>query len=233
MNDIGYVNLTPNIPAIHGEAVAGEAATVRKALEATINNAHATNFDIAELLHKVKKNGFFRPEFNTYQDYVSTLKIKKRKAQYLRGIAEVMEQVEVTRAIYEPLGIARLREITSLDPSDEWVNPETGEKVPLKDFILGFVEKGETITLDDLKQHVRTLKGLVGANDLTWRHLCMTRAAAEETWDKAVELAKNHIGSVGKDDEGVSRDASDGAAAEVIAISFINDPANQVLAEGE
>jgi hypothetical protein len=233
VNDVGYINLNPNIPAIHGEAVAGEAATVRKTLEATINNSHATNFDIAELMHKVKKNGYFRPDFNTWQDYVATLKIKPRKAQYLRNMADVMDQLNVTRTVYEPLGIARLREITSLDPNGEWVNPETAEKVPMRDFILGFIEKGETISLDDLKSHIRTLKGLVGENDLTWRHLCMTRAAAEGTWDTAIHLAKNHIGSVGKDDEGISKDASDGAAAEVIAVSFLNDPANQVLAEGE
>lgn len=219
---------------IVGEAVAGEAAQVRGQLEALIENVNKSNFDIADLCYKVKSKGYYAP-YSTFQEYYSTLNIKARKIQYLTRMAEVMDIVGKTRAEYEPLGVGRLREITSLDPNGTWTNPVTKEELPVKEFILGFLEKnkdtGDYLDIDDLKSHVRTLKGLVGDNDLTWRNLCMTRLVAENTWDPAVVMAKNYLGSVGKDEEGISKDASDGAAAEVLAIEYLNDPKNHVLPE--
>jgi hypothetical protein len=55
----------------------------------------------------------------------------------------------------------------------------------------------------------------------------------DNTVRPALELAKNAIGSVGKDDEGVSQDASDGAALEAITAEFLANPANNVLPESE
>ena len=39
--------------------VAGEAATVRKQLEAIISKVNSSSFEIAELLWNVKKNGYY------------------------------------------------------------------------------------------------------------------------------------------------------------------------------
>lgn len=214
-----------------GEMVAGESAKARAQLESLINNVNKSTLDIAELLAKVKTNAFYQPEFNTFQEYVDTLNIKARKAQYLTKIVEVMAEVGLTRTQYEPLGIARLREISSLDPKATWTNPETKEETPMSHFITSFVEKGDEIEIDQLKQHVRTLKGFCGENDLVWRNFCITRLVAESTIDPALELARNNIGSVGKDDEGVSKDASDGACLEVWAVSYLNDASNNVLSE--
>jgi hypothetical protein len=219
-------------PAIYGSAVAGESATVRRELESLIDSVNASNFDIGERLSHVFHSGFFREwGFNTFGDYTATLKIKPRKAQYLKTIVDCMKAVGVKRSTYEPLGIARLREIASLDPVADWTNPTTGEITPMKEFILGFIEQGETYPLDDLKKHVRTLKGLVGENDLVWLNFCLKRSVLDETGRPALELAKRYIGSVGKDEDGISKDASDGAAFEVLAIEYLNDPANHVTDE--
>lgn len=216
-----------------GEAVAGESARTRALLESLINSVNTQTLDVAELLHKVKANGFYQPEYNTFKDYIATLAIKERKSQYLTKIVEVMSQVEIERTQYGKLSIARLREITSLDPNAIWTNPETKETTPMRDFIVGFVEKGDEIELEDLKKHVRTLKGLVGDHDLCWLNICVKRSVMDNTIRPALELAKNMIGSVGKDDEGISKDASDGAAAEMISVEFLNDPNNHVLPESE
>lgn len=216
-----------------GDAVAGESAHTRAMLESLINSIEKSTLDVAELLYKVKANAFYQPEFNTYKEYTRALKIKDRKAEYLPKIVEVMAAVGIDRKQYEPLGIARLREISSLDPNAMWTNPETKIETPVRDFIIGFVEKNEEIELDDLKQHVRTLKGFTGSNDLVWLNICLVRANLENTVRPALELAKNHIGSVSKDDDGVSKDASDGAALEVLAVEFMNDPSNNVLPESE
>ncbi len=207
-----------------GEVQAGEAARAKSRLEAIINSVNRSSFDIGELCHEIKTKGLYAP-YTTFQEFSRTLKIKPRKIQYLTRIAGVFEQVGIPRSQFEPLGVARCREITSLDPQASWVNPETGgDPVPMADFIRGFVEKGEEIEMDDLKRHVRTLKGFVGDNDLVWVNLCLTRSVYDNVWTPAVEKAKALIGSVGKDDEGISKDAGDGAVAEIFATNFLNDP---------
>lgn len=221
---------TPTV--IVGEAVAGESTKVRKQLESLIKSLNKSTLDVGELLCKVKKNGFYQPwGFTTFQEYVDTLDIKARKAQYLVRIVDVMQQVGIERVKYEPIGIAKLREITSLDPTASWTNPANGEEIPMKDFITEFIGKADNLSLDEIKKNVRTLKGFVGENDLVWLNFCVKRSVSDNTIRPALGLAKNFIGSVGKDDEGMSKDASDGAALEVIAVEYLNDPANNVLPE--
>lgn len=208
----------------------GEAERARRELEDLISFQVKSNFDIAEKCHIIKSRGFFQP-FTTFQEYAKTLTgLKPRKIQYLTRMAGVFDTVGIPRSVYEPLGVARCREITSLDPGTTWVNPDTNEATSMDDFIRGFVEKGEEIPMEDLKRHVRTLKGFVGENDIVWENVPFIRAVYDNTWRPAIEKAKALIGSVAKDDEGISQDASDAAAAEVIAVNFLNDP-NVVYAQ--
>jgi hypothetical protein len=213
------LNLKP--PAITDSAVAGEAAKTRQQLEQLIKKVNTSSFDIGELLHIIKKNSYYT-EFVTFQEYIKTLDIKPRKAQYLRRIAQVADELGIPRAKYEPLGTAKMREITSLDTGATWVNPETKEELPIKDFIYGFIEKGETMGLEEIKAHVKTLKGLVGAEAMGWVHLYMKQIAIDNTVKPALDLAKAQIGSVSKDDEGMSQDASDGQAAEAIFADYLS-----------
>lgn len=208
---------------IVGTVEAGEASTARARLEALIASVNRSSFDIGVMCNQIKTRGYYAP-YTTFQEFAKTLKLKARKIQYLTRMAGVFEQVGIPREQYEPLGVARCREITSLDPGTTWTNPETGAETDINDFIRGFVDKGEDIEMDDLKRHVRTLKGFVGDNDLVWVNLCLTRSVYDNVWTPAVEKAKALIGSVGKDDEGISKDAGDGAVAEIFAASFLNDP---------
>lgn len=216
---------TPTV--VVGTVVAGEAAATRRSLEELINSVNRSAFDIGELCHRVKSRGFYEP-YTTFQEYAKTLPIKTRKVQYLTRMAGVFDQLGISRTQYEPLGVARCREITSLDPSAEWTNPETLATTPVSDFIKGFVEfrepNGDFIETEKLKSHVKVLKGFTGDNDLIWVNLCLTKSVHDNTWMPAIEKAIAFIGSVSKDDEGISKDASSGAAAEVIAANFLNDP---------
>lgn len=219
---------------IVGEAVAGESAKVRNQLESLIQHLNKSTFDIGELLHKIKSGGFYTSwGYNTFKEYINTLDIKERKAQYLVRIVDTMGQVGVSREKYEPIGVAKLREITSLEASETYTNPTTGEKTPMSEFIKGFVDKGADMSLEEVKQHVRTLKGQVGENEIMWINLPFTKLTLDEIIRPALELAKNHIGSVGKDGDGDSIDASDSRALETIAVEYLNDPANNVLPEGQ
>jgi len=216
---------------IIGEAVSGEAYKTRKQLEDAISNMHRNTFDIAELLHKVKISKYYMPEFSTFNEYLKDLDIKERKAQYLDRIVDVMEKVEIPRNDYEPLGINKLREITSLDPDATWTNPETKEELPMKSFISDFVEKGRGMELDEIKRHVRTLKGFVGEHDIVNRTFGWTKETFDSTIAPAIELAKRHLGSSGRDAEGMAIDPSDSRAIEVLAAEYLADPANNILEE--
>lgn len=215
---------------ISGEIVAGESAKTRALLVTLISSVNKSTFDIAELLYKVKKNGYYTAEHSTFKEYTESLDIKARKAQYLTRIVEVMDDVGVPRAQYEKLGVAKLREITSLDPNAVYKNPVSDDvPIPMKDFILDFVHHGVDTDLDDIKKHVRTLKGFVGANDIEWRNIPFLRSVLEATIDPAIELARANIGSVGKDDEGISQDASDASCIEIWAAEYLNNPANNPM----
>lgn len=216
-----------------GEAVAGEASKKRALLESLIANIDKQTLDVAELLHEVQSKGLYAPDFNTYKEYTRSLKLKDRKAEYLPKIIKVMGQVGFGRDKYEHLGIGRLREITSLIGEGPhafssvdalWTNPETGEQTPIKDFIIGFIEQGEAIEMEDLKKHIKVLKGLTGENDLTWLNLCFQTKVMEDTVRPAIEKIKAHAGSVGKDDDGVSKDITDSKAVEYMCIEINNDP---------
>jgi hypothetical protein len=216
-------------PAIYGEAVAGTEAAqaVREQLEGLIGSVNKSQFDMAELLYKVKsKNLFALYGFSTFPEYAKTLKIKESRTLYLTKMVECFAAVGVPRSTYEPLGITRCRHISSLDPKAVWKNPDTGNETPMTEFIKGFVEKGEELSMDVLKQHVRTLKGIAGENDKTWRNLLFQREVAENEWDKAIELAKHNAGSAGKDDAGMSKDVSNEFAAQMMAVEYLNNPAN-------
>lgn len=212
-----------------GDRVAGEGAKLRAELAQLIEKTDKSLFDIGEILHRIYKNNYFAP-YNTFQEYIASTKLRTSKAQYLRKIAAVMEQVEIPRDMYEPVGITKLRAITSLKPSESWTNPDTGEEIKLSVFIKELVEKAPDMSLAEIEEFVKTLKGLVDENEMVSKHFRVSRLVAEAAIDPALELARKQIGSTHKDEEGVSQDASDGACWEVISVSFLLDPANEVLA---
>lgn len=216
---------------IVGEQVAGESSAVRTELEKLVNNFDKSLFDIGDMLYRVHRNRFYTSwGFNTFKEYITTLNFKVRRAQYLSRIAEVMTELGVPRKQYEPLGIAKLREITSLDHQGTWTDPQ-GNVIQLADWIRKFVEDGMDLPIEELKTHVRTLKGLVGEHDLCFETYCYTRSVKDNVVEPAKELARRNIGSVGKDEEGDSKDASSGACLEVWAVEYLNNPANNLPEE--
>lgn len=213
-----------NVPAIHGTVVPGEAVKTRKELEKVIKVANSSMFDIAELCYKIKKNKYHD---GTFAEFLKSLKFKKRRLEYLTKMAECMETVGIPRSQYEPLGISKLREITSLDPNGTWINPETKEETPMSAFIQGFVDKGHELAFEEVQQHVRTLKGQVGDEAMSWLHIYAKQLAIDSVIRPALDKMKAVIGSVKKDDEGFSQDASDGSALEKICVGYLLEPVGE------
>jgi hypothetical protein len=221
---------------IVGEVKAGESKKVRKQLEGLISSLNRSTFDVGELLHTIRKNGFYKDYgYNTMKEYVSELDIKLRKSQYLERIFAIMDEIEIPRAEFEPIGIAKLREITSLNVRNEDGTPaiyraEDGTESKMSDVVRGLTVQAPQMELKELQQAVRGLKGLVGEADLTWLNISVNRQALTETIEPAFELARKQLGSAGKDSEGIAVDYSDGKALEMVCVEFLNDPANQILA---
>lgn len=209
-----------NPPAIHGPVVPGEAVKTRKELEKVISLANSSMFDIADLLHKIKVNKFY--DGNTFQDYLKTLNFKERRLRYLVTMAEVMEQVGIPRVVYEPLGLSKLRAITSLKPNDTWINPETKEEIPMSVFIQEFVEKGHELTGKEILDHVKLLKGEVGEEALGWLNIRAKQSVIDNVIKPAIEKARMLIGTVYVDEEGMAHDATDGQCLEAIGASFLS-----------
>jgi hypothetical protein len=217
-------NLFPN-EVIIGEAQSGIAAKTLKSVEALVSNMTRNVFDLAEKLYEVKANQYYSAlGFGTFRDYTATLDLKPRKIQYTVRMAEVMNIVGIPREKYEPVGIAKLREITSLNPEDVYVHPETKEEKPMGDFIVTFVETAHEMSLEQIKELVKTLKGLSGENELIFLHFYVKKIVADETVRPALEKMKAQIGSVGRDGEGNAIDPSDGSALEGICAEFLSTP---------
>lgn len=219
-------------PAIVGEAVAGEAAQTLAEVKKLVKGLSVNTFDLAEKLHKVKKNKFYAPKFNTFGEYLKTLDIKLSKGYYLVKLVEIMEACEIPRSVYEPVGIAKLRLISRVETKNSDGGPKmydtlTDDKTPISgvEAVKAIMQTAHTTEPDDIEALVRKINGQVGENTPEWENICMT-SGQRAKWSEAVELAKKNIGSTGKDEEGDYKDASIGRCAEIIAISYIQDPNN-------
>lgn len=219
-----------NVIAIVGEAVAGEAAQTLAEVKKLVKGLSVNTFDLAEKLHKVQKNKFYAPKFNTFGEYAKTLDLKLSKAYYLVRIVEVMEAAEIPRAVYEPVGIAKLRLINQIklkQPDGSIKMYDTGAGLPASgvSVVKAIMETALTTEPEVIEQYIRKVNGQVGDNAPEWCNISMT-VGQKTKWNEAVALAKLNIGSVGKDSDGQYKDAGEGSCAEVIAVSYILDPNN-------
>lgn len=203
---------------IVGEVDAGHAAAVRKSLKKAIQQVNVSTFDVIELLHKVRKERLFTEP--TFSDFVDTLGLKKRTAQYWERIGEVMAAIDAKREEYEPIGVTKLRVISRLEPTTTYTNPITNDVHPMTDYIWGLMEMAPTKTAEELEQSVRVLLGEVGENDFTWLNVRVPRLTMTNVIAPAIEKAKTNIGSVATDADGTEKAANDARALEVICVSY-------------
>jgi hypothetical protein len=207
---------------------AGERAAVQKAIKRLIKQVETNNFDLAELLFRAKsKHLYTEPSFSYF---VSTLNIKPRRAQYLERIAEVMALSNISREEYEPIGIAKLRVITRLNPLTKegvvniYTNPVTNEAFPMADYVVGLVEQAKAgATVEVLEKGVHVLLGEVGENDMVWRNFRLPRSVDENTIAPALEKAAINIGTVRTDAEGMAEEVADWRKLEVVCVEYLLD----------
>jgi hypothetical protein len=221
--------MEPVSSVIVGEAVAGQAKQIRKKVEAIINSMETNQYDLGEWLVQVQDGNLYTQwGFNTYSEYMKTTKLKASKARYLPQIARVMKAIAVERVQYESIGISKLRVIASLNPTDVYVHPVSKEETSMHNYIAAIVDKaltdGEAYSLEDIKKHVRTLKGITGDRDVTFLGVPILRAALDNVVRPCFDRFKTLIGTVATDSEGKAVDASDGIILERICATVLALP---------
>jgi len=217
---------------IVGAVEPGERAEVTRALKRLIKQVNTNLFDIAELLFKAKTRHLYTEP--TFIEYAVGLGLKKRKAQYLERIAEIMAGAGIERAEYEPIGIAKLRVITRLSAVNDdgtpavYTNPVTNESHPMVEYIVGITEQAMAgRDIKDIEKDVRILKGEVGENDMVWRNFRLPRLVDENTIAPALEKAAVNIGTVATDENGVAKEVQDWRKLEVVCVEYVNDAATE------
>jgi hypothetical protein len=217
------------IEELHGEPVAGRAAQVRKQLLRMASNMAVSTYDMVELLAEALEHGYpSQWGFSSLPDYgFKELGLKPRKSQYLTRIGKVTKEVGLTRAQWEPAGVSKLREITTLDPQGSYWNPDTHANESLDEHIVRLILDSDNMTVEQIKEEVLRLQGRTGADRPVHRTTTYPKSVWENIIKPARELARKLLGSAGRDDEGNAKDYSDAVCDEMIYSRFLTDPNNE------
>ena len=135
-----------------------------------------------------------------------------------------MTAAGVPREDYEPVGIAKLRVISKLDMFDKEGKVIEFEGLPMGDYVKEVTSKAKEMPLEDIEKVVAQLQGKTGDDEQVWLNISISKSARDNVVQPALELIKQHIGTVGKDADGNHKDASDGAALESMAAEYLSDP---------
>lgn len=215
-----------NEQVIVGEAVAGRSATVRKQLLRMVSNMAVSTFDFIELIAEAQENNYASSwGFSSTVDYgTKELGLKKRKIQYLARIGKVCKEVGLTRSQFEPAGVSKLREITTLDPEGTFWNKDAHVSEPLDDHIVRLILDSDKMNVEQVEVEVARLKGQVGQDRRVLRSYSTDAATWTNVISAAIEKARKYLGSKGRDGEGNAVEYSEGACYECICAAFNADP---------
>jgi hypothetical protein len=137
-----------------------------------------------------------------------------------------MHAVGLKRAQFEHAGTSKLREIATLDPTGSYFNKDTHANEPLVDHVVRLVLDSDEMTVQQTHDEVLRLQGRTGPDSPVTRSTTYPRAVWENVVKPARELARQLLGSSGRDDEGTAKEYSDAACDEVICAAFLADPNN-------
>jgi hypothetical protein len=213
---------------IVGEAVAGRAAVLRKRIKNLATDLTTNTFDLAEAFFEAQQyKCYLEWGYEALGEYAALeLGIKHRKAQYLARIVRVCRECGIARVDYEPVGVTKLREITSLDPQGTFFNTETKQHESLTDHIVRLVAEAPENSSIEVEEEVKRLKGQLGENAMVTKSYSVTKSCYENTIQRCFEAVRRRLGSAGRDGTGQAKEYSDGAVLECLCAEYLSDPRN-------
>jgi hypothetical protein len=204
--------------ALHGEAIAGHdarATTVRAAIDLLKNSLGDGRWELAALLSEARtKSLHLSWGFSDFDQYIdqSNFDIGSRECRYLIRAHDVSLQLGITREQLKAVAISKLKEIFSLDPAKQ------------ADAIITLVDDAVTMSLEEVRQSVRELKGTDPETELTWLNINVLRRAKEETILPALAKVKLEYGPTMGSDPNTSEEISDGRALEYLCAEKLAEP---------
>lgn len=205
--------------AIVGEVEAGRAGKVRREINKLISSVNSNTFDLAERLTEVKENQYYTGwGFESYSKYAKSIEgLKYTKAFYLVAIVQLMKGCAFNRDEYEPIGLGKLRAISRLKLEGEF------NGIPMPMVIRELVLKASTMSLEEVNLQVDTILGLTEDESMVWINIHLKKIARDNVVKVAFDLIRKHIPQT-EGDDGVKKDASDGACLEMMAANILADP---------
>jgi hypothetical protein len=224
-------NSWPRGAAIVGEAVAGREAksiALRKRMLLLSTDLTKNTFDLAEaFLEAQESHCYLEWGFDSIGDYASLeLGMKHRKAQYLARIVRVCRECGVARKDYEPVGVTKLREITTLEPGDTFYNSEEKKHEPMVEHIVRLIAEAPENSTVELEEEIKRLKGMTGENAMVTKSYSVTLSAYENVVKRCFESIRKRLGSAGRDGTGAAKEYTDGNVIECLAAEYNSDPRN-------
>lgn len=205
-------------PAIVGEIEAGRAAKVKREINKLIQGVNTNTFDLANLLFEAKSKHYFSDwGFESFSKYAKSLDIKYTKSYYLVKIIELMKGCDIAREQYETVGLVKLRAISKLNLEGEF------NGIPMPMVIRELTLKSPQMTSEEVKLEVDKILGLTEDESMVWINFHIKKSARDNVVKAALNLIKKHIPQT-EDADGVKKDASDGAALELMAANILADP---------
>jgi hypothetical protein len=202
-----------------GDAEAGRAASVKRAIKKLIHGVNTNTFDLAELLYEMKHNKYYADDFESFSKYAKSLDLKYSKSYYLVKIVELMKGAAIERKDYEPVGLTKLRAISKLSLEGEF------DGVPMPMVIRELTLKAANMTYEEVEAAVNKILGLTEDESMVWVNLHVKKSVRDLVIIPAFNLAIKHMPESQKvDDEGNAVDPGKGAACEVICANFLADP---------
>jgi hypothetical protein len=203
---------------IHGEAVAGRSATVRKAIEKLKYSLATNTFDMADLLAEAREKAYHHDwGFESFGDYATqTLGWSERQCYYLINIVTKSKKLEIDRESLKDIPMTKLKEVFSLDAD---TNADD-----LKVLLAGCRGK----SLAEISKEVRRIKGIKVGEELSWRNFLVTESI-KEVINAAIEKVRR-LGGTTRDKDGNPVEISDALAINFICGDFLSAP-DEVLAE--
>lgn len=205
--------------AVNGEVDSSRATQVRRAINKLIKQANSSDFDLADLLYEAKTKMYFQGwGFDSFSQFAKSLDIKYTKSYYLVGIKENMVAAGLDRPQYEPVGKTKLRMIAELDPDAEY------KDTPVKLLIRELTLKAAELSPDEVRFEVDAILGLTEEESLVWMNTRVKKLAKDNVIIPAYRKAKRFMGQQKDEESGEFKDATDGAALEMICANFLTDP---------
>lgn len=216
---------------IHGEAIAGKKAKsleLRKRIMLLSTDLDKYTFDLAEAFFEAQESGsYIEWGYESLGKYASIeLGIKHRRAQYLARIVRVCRECGIARKDYEPVGVTKLREITTLNPSELYYNAEEKKHEPMVEHIVRLVAEAPENSTTEVELEVARLKGQVGENAMITRAFRVTVSCWDNVISPCLEAIRKRLGSAGRDGTGAAREYTDGNCYEALCAEYNADPRN-------